>query len=56
MYMYPACVHTFSIMQLGSERGVGVAFTKIIATEQQEYYGNWESAYLIILILNVFKY
>ena len=41
---------TFSIMQLGSDRGVGVAIAKAAATEQQDCGTciNWESAYLLL--------
>ena len=44
-------------MQLGPERGGGVAITKAVTTEQQDCGTciNWESAYLI-LIFDVFKY
>ena len=41
-------VGTFSIMQLGPERGVGVAIAKAVATEQQDC-GTciyWEIVYL----------
>ena len=41
-------VGTFSIMQLGPERGVGVAIAKAVATEQQDCGTciNWEIVYL----------
>ena len=41
-------VCTFSIMQLGPERGVGVAIAKAVATEQQDCGTciNWEIVYL----------
>ena len=41
-------VAMFSIMQLGPERGVGVAIAKAVATEQQDCGTciNWENVYL----------
>ena len=41
-------VGTFSIMQLGPERGVGVAIAKAVATKQQDCGTciNWEIVYL----------
>ena len=41
-------VGMFSIMQLGPERGVGVAIAKAVATEQQDCGTciNWEIVYL----------